>query len=136
MHGDAAIKIKNTADIRQQSLPDSFISMIGEFPVGARQFCRLVFSAAAVLVLFGSPAMAQQEWRHGLSLFGALKYPGGFKQFDYVNAQAPRGGAARLSAFGTFDNFNMVVAGVKGSLAAGLVADVLIYDTLMVSFAG
>ena len=32
-------------------------------------------------------------------------------------------------AFGTFDNFNMVVAGVKGSLAAGID---LIYDTLMV----
>ena len=35
-----------------------------------------------------------------------------------------------MMAFGTFDNFNMVVAGVKGSLAAGID---LIYDTLMVS---
>ena len=34
-----------------------------------------------------------------------------------------------MMAFGTFDNFNMVVAGVKGSLAAGID---LIYDTLMV----
>ena len=33
-------------------------------------------------------------------------------------------------AFGTFDNFNMVVGGVKGSIAAGID---LIYDTLMVA---
>ena len=24
-------------------------------------------------------------WKHGLSLFGDLKYPEGFKHFDYVN---------------------------------------------------
>ncbi len=29
---------------------------------------------------------------HGLSVFGELKYPAGFKQFDYVNADAPKGG--------------------------------------------
>jgi ABC-type oligopeptide transport system substrate-binding subunit len=39
----------------------------------------------------------------------------GFKQFDYVNANAPKGGVARQIAIGTFDNFNMVVAGVKGA---------------------
>jgi microcin C transport system substrate-binding protein len=70
-----------------------------------------------------------KAWRHGLSLFGELKYPAGFPQFDYVNPQAPKGGAVRVSAFGTFDNFNLVVAGVKGSLAGGID---LIFDTLMV----
>ncbi len=64
-----------------------------------------------------------------MSLFGDLKYPAGFKQFDYVNANAPKGGAARQIAYGTFDNFNSVVSGVKGSLAAGID---LIYDTLSV----
>lgn len=29
---------------------------------------------------------------HGLSVFGDLKYPAGFAQFDYVNAEAPKGG--------------------------------------------
>jgi microcin C transport system substrate-binding protein len=71
---------------------------------------------------------APKTWRHGLSLFGDLKYPAGFKHFDYVNPNAPRGGMARQIAFGTFDNFNYVVAGVKGSVAAGLNN---IYDTLM-----
>ena len=46
--------------------------------------------------------------------------PRRFKQFDYVNTNAPKGGAVRQIAFGTFDNFNLVVAGVKGSLAAGI----------------
>jgi microcin C transport system substrate-binding protein len=62
----------------------------------------------------------QKQWRHGLSLFGDLKYPEGFKQFDYVNAAAPKGGAVREIATGTFDNFNMVVSDIKGTLAIGL----------------
>jgi microcin C transport system substrate-binding protein len=70
----------------------------------------------------------EKTWRHGLSLFGELKYPAGFKRFDYVNPEAPKGGTVRLSAFGTFDNFNEVVAGVKGSLAGGTN---LVYETLM-----
>ena len=70
---------------------------------------------------FVSRASAQErQWRHGLSLFGDLKYPEGFKHFDYVNPAAPQGGMVRQIAFGTFDNFNTVVAVVKGSLANGL----------------
>jgi microcin C transport system substrate-binding protein len=67
-------------------------------------------------------------WRHGLSLFGDVKYPADFKRFDYVNPDAPKGGIARQIALGSFDNFNLVVAGVKGSVA-GAVA--LIYESLM-----
>ncbi len=59
------------------------------------------------------------EWRHALSLFDEVRYPPDFKHFDYVNPQAPKGGTARMIAFGTFDNFNRVVAGVKGSFAQG-----------------
>jgi microcin C transport system substrate-binding protein len=81
-----------------------------------------------------SRAEAQEKtaslvWRHGVSLFGDLKYPSGFKQFDYVNANAPKGGAACQIALGPYDNFNMVVAGVKGSLVLGID---LVYQTLFV----
>ena len=72
-----------------------------------------------VTALPASALAQERSWRHGLSLFGDLKYPAGFKNFDYVNVNAPKGGAARLIAFGTFDNFNLVPGGVKGSLAAG-----------------
>jgi microcin C transport system substrate-binding protein len=72
-------------------------------------------------VSFVRTAAAQApSWQHGLSLFGAPKYPADFKHFDYVNPAAPQGGTVRQVAFGTFDNFNMVVSGVKGSLANGL----------------
>jgi microcin C transport system substrate-binding protein len=83
------------------------------------------------LAALPSPAAAQtqgEEWRHGLSLFGEVKYPADFKHFEYVNPRAPKGGTVRMIAVGTFDNFNMAVSGVRGSLAAGLN---LIYSTLM-----
>src|SRR5450631_1154686 len=64
-------------------------------------------------------AAQTRQWKHGLSLFGEPRYPADFKHFDYVNPAAPQGGVVRQIAFGTFDNFNSVVAGVKGSLAMG-----------------
>jgi len=54
------------------------------------------------LPLLAGSAYAQErggernlEWRHGLSLFGELKYPAGFKHFDYVNPSAPKAGSVR-----------------------------------------
>ena len=96
-------------------------------------------AALAVPAVTGLPAASSVQaqsaatphtWKHGLSLFGELKYPESFKRFDYVNAEAPKTGIARLGVFGTFDNFNQVVSGVKGSIAAGIDQ---IYDTLMVA---
>jgi len=94
---------------------------------------------AAVAPAFGAtiglPARAQAQtaagepaWRHALSLFGDIKYPPDFKRFDYANPDAPKGGVARMISIGTFDNFNIAVAGVKGSLAP---AAALIYEDLM-----
>ena len=96
---------------------------------------------AAVSPLFGqmpwpaTPARAQSsdpQWRHGLSLFGDLRYPAGFRHFDYVNPQAPKAGTVRLVALGTFDNFNQVMAGLKGLLAAaaGTICDTLMAPSL------
>ena len=96
---------------------------------------------AAVSPLFGqmpwpaTPARAQNsdpQWRHGLSLFGDLRYPPGFRHFDYVNPQAPKAGTVRLVALGTFDNFNQVMAGLKGLLAAaaGTICDTLMAPSL------
>jgi microcin C transport system substrate-binding protein len=76
--------------------------------------------AAGALPFIPRAAAQEAAWKHGLSLFGEPKYPPGFKHFDYVNANAPQGGAVRQVAFGTFDNFNVAVSGVKGSLANGL----------------
>jgi microcin C transport system substrate-binding protein len=79
------------------------------------------------------PAAAQErQWRHALSLFGDdVKYPADFKHFDYVNPQAPKTGLVRMPvAPGTFDNFNLVVAGLRGSIVSGIL---LVFDTLTIS---
>ena len=75
------------------------------------------------------PASEAPAWQHGIALLGNLKYPVEFAQFDYVNARAPKAGLVRRAVVGTYDSFNLVVAGVKGDLVEGID---LIYETLMV----
>ncbi|HKU05754.1 MAG TPA: extracellular solute-binding protein [Bradyrhizobium sp.] len=81
-----------------------------------------------VIATASAQAAAEPAWRHALSLFGDVKYPADFKRFDYVNPDAPKAGVARLISLGTFDNFNIAVAGIKGNLAP---AATQIYETLM-----
>jgi microcin C transport system substrate-binding protein len=91
-------------------------------------------SASGFSIINSADAQAVGEpvWRHGLSLFGDIKYPADFKRFDYVNPDAPKGGVVRQIALGTFDNFNPVVAGVKGSFAfaVGLIYEALTTPSL------
>jgi microcin C transport system substrate-binding protein len=95
-------------------------------------FAALTPALGRVGLPLAHPAQAQAaDWRHALSLFGDVKYPPGFPHFDYVNARAPKGGAVRMVAIGTFDNFNIAVGGVRGSLERFGIGN--IYDTLMVS---
>src|SRR5262245_37233841 len=82
-------------------------------------------AATALFLLAAGPASADEK-RHGTSLLGELKYGPDFKQFGYVNPDAPKGGSARMWAMGTFDSFNLIPN--KGNKAAGVG---LIYDTLM-----
>ena len=58
--------------------------------------------ALSFVTLAGSSFLVQQaqaESRHGLSVFGELKYAPDFKHFDYVNPDAPKGG--RMVTMGT-----------------------------------
>jgi microcin C transport system substrate-binding protein len=84
--------------------------------------------SAALLLSLSSPAAAQ-GFRHGLSIFGDLKYPADFQHFDWVNPHAPKGG--RLATIGTvarttFDSFNAFI--LRGDPAQGLE---YVYDSLM-----
>ncbi|MBM3488583.1 MAG: ABC transporter substrate-binding protein, partial [Alphaproteobacteria bacterium] len=63
---------------------------------------------------------------HGLTLLGALKYGPDFRHVDYVRPDAPKGGAVRLHAIGSFDSFNPFI--IKGDAADGLG---LIFESLM-----
>ncbi len=71
--------------------------------------------AAAVLVLAGGAAGAEAVKRHGLTLVGSLGYPPDFAHRTYVNPDAPKGGAVKLHAIGSFDSFNPYI--VKGDSA-------------------
>ena len=81
-------------------------------------------AALAAFALLAAPVAA--EPRHGLSLFGELKYPPGFKHFEYVNPDAPKGGTVKFASFGTFDTLNAFQ--LKGNAADGLG---YLFDTLM-----
>lgn len=87
-----------------------------------------MLKAAGLDAVETARAQSPPAWRHALSLFGDIKYPADFKRFDYVNPDAPKGGVARQISIGTFDNFNLAVAGVKGNIAPAVG---LIYETLM-----
>ena len=95
-----------------------------------RGFATVSWALICALLVSGIAPARAQEWQHALSLLEKPKYAADFKQFDYVNPQAPVGGVVRMGAQGGFDNFNPVVAGIKGQLAAGLS---LVYETLTVS---
>lgn len=72
---------------------------------------------------------------HGLSVFGDLKYPSGFSHFDYVNADAPKGGRInfRPPSWGynqntlTYNTFNSFI--LKGDAPPRME---MCFDTLMV----
>ena len=88
---------------------------------------RLLTVAVFTAVLSIAPVSGfSDETSHGLAMHGDLKYPAGFKNFEYTNPAAPKGGTVRLNAVGTFDSFNSFI--VKGNGAAGLG---FIYDNLM-----
>ena len=84
---------------------------------------------AAAVGLFAAVSAAVAEDKHGLSIFGDLKYPPDFQHFEYVNPNAPKGGKVSQVGPGgtlTFDSFNFFI--LKGDRAQGLD---LLYDSLM-----
>ena len=85
----------------------------------------LLFLAALCLTLTG-PAFSSKV--SSMTMHGETKYQPGFKHFDYVNPEAPKGGTLRMASMGTFDSLNPYID--KGTSAAGLTS---IYDTLMTS---
>ena len=86
-----------------------------------------VLGAAALASTIARPALAQEgPERHGMSAFGDLKYPAGFKHFDYVDPNAPKGGVfSQVGAtrafnqnFLTFNSLNIFI--LKGEKPADL----------------
>ena len=65
---------------------------------------------------------------HGLTLLDKLKYGPEFSHLDYVNPNAPKGGAVRRYTIGSFDSFNPFI--IKGDAATGIL---LTFESLMMS---
>src|SRR6516165_5134458 len=87
----------------------------------------LVLGAAAVATVLRPDAWAGEIFEHhGISAFGDLKYPADFKQLDYVNPNAPKGGVfshvAPTRIFNqnllTFNSLNTLI--LKGDAAQGM----------------
>jgi microcin C transport system substrate-binding protein len=87
----------------------------------------LALGAAGLVAALSRGAQAQEgAERHGMSGFGDLKYPADFKQFDYVDPNAPKGGMfshvgstrAFNQNFLTFNSLNTYI--LKGDGAQGM----------------
>jgi microcin C transport system substrate-binding protein len=76
-------------------------------------------------------AAAPGAWAaHAYAQFGDIKYPAGFASFEWVNPNAPKGGALELVPplrITNFDKFNPFT--LKGTAAPGLGA--LVFETLL-----
>ena len=77
------------------------------------------FIIVSIALFWSAVAFAEPKVvvTHALSLFGKPKYERGFRHFDYVNPDAPKGGMLRTSTTGTFDNFHPYT--LKGEAARG-----------------
>jgi len=86
--------------------------------------------AALALLLLSAVAFPEEQIRtsHGFTLFGDLKYGPDARYFDYVNPDAPKGGAYRFAFTSSFDNLNpFIVAGTAPALSL----PAIVYESLM-----
>ena len=65
------------------------------------------------------------DFSHGISIFGDLKYPKNFQSFDYANPNAPKRGEVKFGVEGGFNSLNQFI--LKGIPASGLS---YLYDSL------
>lgn len=83
---------------------------------------RIILSLTLCLSTFSAHA----EPSHGITPFGALKYPSDFAHFDYVNPNAPKGGTLKLAHSAAYDTLNPFI--LKGVAAPGLS---FVFESLM-----
>ncbi|MCT4655822.1 MAG: extracellular solute-binding protein [Cohaesibacter sp.] len=129
------------SDAKSRALPmapaqKSDLAQPSASPLNRRQF--LLGSAAGLFTAICLAGRPQIGWasqsRHGLSVFGPLKYGPDFPHFDYIEPKAPKGGRFVFTApsrqynqnFSTFNTFNSYV--LRGDAPPRIE---LLFDTLM-----
>ena len=63
---------------------------------------------ATALLIAASAGGTEPAYRHGISFFHELKYPADFTHFDYVNPDAPKGGALLQSTLSDFNTLSLI----------------------------
>ena len=89
-----------------------------------------------VLVLIGAAFTTPSEsivYEHGYAFLSQPNLPSNFKNFKYINPNAPKGGQIRIPQMGNWDSFNPVPprGRVAAALSVGSPSDNLLLDALM-----
>jgi microcin C transport system substrate-binding protein len=80
---------------------------------------RLIRLLTLLLALFPAlPVAGAETPQAAIAMHGEPKYAADFAHFDYVNADAPKGGVLKLGVTGTFDSLNPFI--VRGQVPLGL----------------
>ncbi len=97
-----------------------------------RPLALLSLLSFVMLLAFTAFVQAQEKIikSHGYSRFGDLKYPAEYKQLDYVNPNAPKGGEISSFSIGSFDNIHRYTH--KGDHAGSAT---IFFESLMVGTA-
>ncbi len=95
--------------------------------VGLRRTLLVLAALAFTSPCFATDLVSQTS----LAMHGTARYANGFQHFDYVNADAPKGGTLKLGANGSFDSLNPFI--LRGTPALGLNTGYLslVYEPLM-----
>ncbi len=82
-----------------------------------------------LLLIVGLSFSSSSFAAHGISLDGEVKYPKNFSHFDYISAEAVKGGSLVLHDIGSFDKMNPFT--LKGE--APLTLELLLFEPLAVA---
>lgn len=74
------------------------------------------FVSGALMSLVSTAVFAEPQ--HGIAMHGAPLHGPEFEHFSYANPHAPKGGALKLAAIGSFDSLNPLI--IKGVSAGGI----------------
>jgi microcin C transport system substrate-binding protein len=100
----------------------------------ARTWTAALLLVAALFLALRADAQAMDPdglvTSHGLSIFGDLKYPADFERFDYVNADAPKGGVFRTWDLGSYDSLTPFTEKGDAPATAWIVFDSLMAGSL------
>ncbi len=77
--------------------------------------------------LIAIPASAD----HAIAMHGAPKYPSDFKNFAYVNPDAPKGGTLQLGITGSYDSINPFALRGRAAYGTATSGQLYLYDSLL-----